>query len=81
MMGIHDSESTYFCLLTVTLNWDTDMLFGWTLRRTHCLMSDAKRRGSDERSHFSFLAHLDKKKKQEGVLFTVAHVHMCTRTW
>lgn len=21
--------------LTVTLNWDTEMLFGWTLRRTH----------------------------------------------
>lgn len=53
--------------LTVTLNWDTEMLFGWTLRRTHCLMSDAKRRGSDERSHFSFLVHL---QETEGVLFT-----------
>lgn len=50
--------------LTVTLNWDTEMLFGWTLRRTHCLMSDAKRRGSDERSHFSFLVHLEEKTKQ-----------------
>lgn len=50
--------------LTVTLNWDTEMLFGWTLRRTHCLMSDAKRRGSDERSHFSFLVHLGGNKKK-----------------
>lgn len=56
--------------LTVTLNWDTEMLFVWTLRRTHCLMSDAKRRGSDERSHFSFLVHLENKNVREGVLFT-----------
>lgn len=51
--------------LTVTLNWDTEMLFGWTLRRTHCLMLDAKRRGSNERSHFSFLVHLQKKRERE----------------
>lgn len=51
--------------LTVTLNWDTEMLFGWTLRRTHCLMLDAKRRGSNERSHFSFLVHLQKKREKE----------------
>lgn len=51
--------------LTVTLNWDTEMLFGWTLRRTHCLMSDAKRRGSDERSHFSFLVHLGGETKRD----------------
>lgn len=57
--------------LTVTLNWDTEMLFGWTLRRTHCLMSEAKRRGSDERSHFSFLVHLEENKR--GGLFTDAH--------
>lgn len=51
------------------------MLFGWTLRRTHCLMSDAKRRGSDERSHFSFLAHLE-KAQQQGVLFVETNTHM-----
>lgn len=51
--------------LTVTLNWDTEMLFGWTLRRTHCLMLDAKRRGSNERSHFSFLVHLQKKRERK----------------
>lgn len=72
--------------LTVTLNWDTEMLFGWTLRRTHCLMSDAKRRGSDERSHFSFLVHLEKKKKkaQESGCYswmTNAHTHMNLVTW
>lgn len=75
--------------LTVTLNWDTEMLFGWTLRRTHCLMSDAKRRGSDERSHFSFLVHLrgkkqTKNKTREGVLFiddkcTHTHTSLVTR--
>ena len=70
--------------LTVTLNWDTEMLFGWTLRRTHCLMSDAKRRGSDERSHFSFLVHLENKNMKEGVLFTddkCTHTHMNLVTW
>lgn len=48
--------------LTVTLNCDTEMLLGCTLRRTHCLMSEAKRRGSDERSHFSFRVHLQREK-------------------
>lgn len=69
--------------LTVTLNWDTEMLFGWTLRRTHCLMSDAKRRGSDERSHFSFLVHLEeKKKKQErGFYSQMTNAHMDLVTW
>lgn len=62
--------------LTMTLNWDTEMLLGWTLRRTHCLMSEAKRRGSSERSHFSFLVHLEGKKKKEGGLYTDdVHVH------
>lgn len=51
--------------LTVTLNCDTEMLLGCTLRRTHCLMSEAKRRGSDERSHFSFRVHLQREKKTQ----------------
>lgn len=76
-----------FCPPTVTLNWDTEMLFGWTLRRTHCLMSDAKRRGSDERSHFSFLVHLGKKKKKKhrrgerysGIRERETHTHAYVR--
>lgn len=52
-------------VLTVTLNCDTEMLFGCTLRRTHCLMLDAKRRGSNERSHFSFLVHLQVKNQKK----------------
>ncbi len=39
--------------LTMTLYWDTEMLLGWTLSLTHCFISEAKRRGSDDRSHFS----------------------------
>lgn len=47
------------------------MLLGWTLSRTHCLMSEAKRRGSDERSHFSFLVHLhNEREHEENVLRT-----------
>lgn len=62
--------------LTVTLNWDTEMLLGWTLRRTHCLMSEAKRRGSNERSHFSFLVHLERKKREEKVIYRrYVHIH------
>lgn len=62
--------------LTVTLNWDTEMLLGWTLRRTHCLMSEAKRRGSNERSHFSFLVHLKGKKREERVIYRqYVHIH------
>lgn len=70
-------------LLTVTLNWDTEMLFGWTLRRTHCLMSDAKRRGSDERSHFSFLVHLQKKNKRKKECYyrLQTHTHTDAVTW
>lgn len=72
-----------FHTLTVTLNWDTDMLLGWTLSRTHCLMSDAKRRGSDDRSHFSFLAHLRGKhththNKQCYSWMTNTHMHRVT---
>lgn len=53
------------------------MLFGWTLRRTHCLMSDAKRRGSDERSHFSFLVHLEEEKNNRGRYSQMINKHTC----
>lgn len=61
------------------------MLLGWTLRRTHCLMSEAKRRGSDERSHFSFLVHLkeveeEEKKKTCYSWLTNTHIRMHTVT-
>lgn len=48
----------------MTLYWDTEMLLGWTLNLTHCFISEAKRRGSDDRSHFSFLVHLKDKDKE-----------------
>lgn len=51
----------------MTLYWDTEMLLGWTLSLTHCFISEAKRRGSDDRSHFSFLVHLENKDEKKYV--------------
>lgn len=46
--------------LTNTLYWETEMLLGCTVSRTHCFISEANLRGSLERSHRSFLVHLSK---------------------
>lgn len=44
--------------LTRTLYWETEMLLGWTVSRTHCFISDANLRGSRDRSQRSFRVHL-----------------------
>lgn len=55
--------------LTNTLYWETEMLLGCTVRRTHCFISEANLRGSLERSHRSFLVHLS-KQEQRGTELT-----------
>lgn len=44
--------------LTRTLYWDTEMLLGWTVSRTHCFISEANLRGSLDLSQRSFRVHL-----------------------
>lgn len=44
--------------LTSTLYWETEMLLGWTVSRTHCFISEANLRGSLERAQRSFRVHL-----------------------
>lgn len=69
MVGLHrrNKGENWSLALTMTLYWDTEMLLGWTLSLTHCFISEAKRRGSDDRSHFSFLVHLGKKKMKRNM--------------
>jgi len=55
--------------LTNTLYWETEMLLGCTVSRTHCFISEANLRGSLERSHRSFLVHLS-KWEQRGTELT-----------
>lgn len=56
--------------LTSTLYCDTEMLLGWTVSRTHCLISEANLRGSRDLSQRSFRVHLKRKrpKTQEAYL-------------
>lgn len=45
--------------LTRTLYWETEMLLGWTVSRTHCFISEANLRGSLDLSQRSFRVHLE----------------------
>ena len=72
-------KGTMTTFLTNTLYWETEMLLGCTVSRTHCFISEANLRGSLERSHLSFLVHLSKQEeKWTGLTWSQAGT---ARTW
>lgn len=67
--------------LTRTLYWETEMLLGCTVSRTHCFISEANLRGSRDRSQRSFRVHLvrgDQRGAQRGL---GAEATRCQGAW